>query len=120
MKLRKIGMILGVAASLVAGSTFAADADFMLVNKTGYSIRQIYISSENNDWGNNRIDPSATLENNRLRFVKFSDKASCKRDVKAVFDDATEATWKGLDLCKVDKLSLKYDRNTKQVAALKE
>ncbi len=121
MKLGKIGMILGVAASLAAGASFAADADFMLVNKTGSAIRQVYVSGAQKDqWGDNRIDATSVFENNKLRFVKFSDAAACKRDVKAVFEDASEATWKNIDVCSVDKLSLRYDRGTGTGTALQQ
>jgi hypothetical protein len=122
MNLRKFGTILGIAASLLAGSTFAADADFMLVNKTGHPIRALYISADKKDqWGQEQLGNVEVFANGKLRFVKFSDAAPCKRDVKVVFDhDASEATWKNLNLCEVDKLSLQYDSNTRKVAYQKQ
>lgn len=122
MKLRQIGMILTVAASLGAGSSFAGDADFWLVNKTGYSIREIYISAAHTSgWESDQLGMSAMLETDNSRFVKFSDRASCKRNMRVVFDDdGFEMVWVGLDLCKIDKLSLTYDRATMKVSARQE
>lgn len=57
---------------------------------------------------------NGTLDNNKQRLFKFSDKASCNQDIKAVFDEGdTEVTWDNLDLCEINKLTLKYDRSTK-------
>ena len=122
MKLRHVGMILTVAATLGAGSSFAGDADFWLVNKTGYSIREIYISAAHQSgWESDQLGASAMLENNNSRFVKYSDRASCKRNMRVVFDDdGFEMVWVGLDLCEIDKLSVRYDRATLKVTALKE
>ncbi len=43
------------------------------------------------------------------------------QDIKAVFEkDDTEVTWEDLDLCEITKLTLKYNRATKTVTAIKE
>jgi hypothetical protein len=122
MMLRKLGMILSVAATLAAGYSFAGDADFTMVNRTGYQIREMYISpTAKDEWGNDRMGANGTLDNNKQRLFKFADKASCKQDIKAVFTDGdVEVTWEGLDLCEINKLTLKYDAASKTVSALKE
>jgi hypothetical protein len=107
-----------IAASLAATPSMAGDADFTLVNKTGYTIREIYISpSHKSNWGNDRMGNN-TLGNNKSRLFKFSDKASCEQDLKVVFDDGdTEVVWEEIDLCTVNKVSIKYDRKTRTVSA---
>ena len=119
MKFARAALILG--ATLASTLSFAGDADFTLVNKTGYDIREVYVSAANkNNWGNDRMG-SKMLENNASRLFKFSDKASCKQDMKVVFDEGDqEVTWPAIDLCEVEKLTLKYNRGTKEVSALKE
>ena len=120
MKLRHL--ILAVAATLSAGTSIAGDADFVMVNRTGYQIREIYISAANkNDWGKDRMGENGTLDNNRQRTFRFGNRAACKQDIKAVFDEGdTEVVWEDLDLCEINKLTLKYDRKTKTVSAIKE
>jgi hypothetical protein len=122
MKLRTLGMILTATAALSAASVFAGDADFTMVNRTGYDIREIYISPANkDDWGKDRMGANGTLDNNKQRLFKFRDTASCKQDIKAVFDEGdTEVTWSDLDLCEINKLTLKYNRATRTVSAIKE
>jgi hypothetical protein len=117
----KVCAALLVAAAFTSTASFAGDADFTLVNKTGYDIREVYVSAANrNNWGNDRMG-SNMLENNKSRLFKFSDRASCMQDMKVVFDDGDqEVTWPGIDLCEVEKLTLKYNRSTKEVSALKE
>lgn len=106
------------AALACVGPAFAGDADFTLVNRTGYAIREVYLSaSHSSKWGNDRLG-DGTLGNGRQRLFKFSDKASCKQDLQVVFDDdASEVVWEDFDLCEINKITLKYNRSTKEVSA---
>ena len=110
-----------VATTLVAASALASDADFTLVNKTGYPIREVYISAAHkNNWGRDRLG-DGILENNKSRFFRFRDRAACKNDLKVVFDDnGTEVTWDNVDLCDLEKLTIRYDRRANKVTAFKE
>ena len=114
----------GAATALtlaIATIASAGDADFTLVNGTGIDIAEIYISAANrNNWGNDRLGKS-TLDNNKSRLFTFSDSANCNQDIKVVFDDdAGEVIWKNMDLCEINKLTLRYNRSTKTVTAIKE
>lgn len=115
--------ILGMAAIFVAGlaasgAVSAGNADFTLVNGTGYAIREVYLSpAHKTDWGVDRLGHTI-LENNKSRLFKFSDKSSCVQDLFVVFeDDSSEVTWEGFDLCELTKIKLKYDRKTRMVSA---
>ena len=119
MKIARAALIIG--ATIASTLSFAGDADFTLVNKTGYDIREVYVSAANkNNWGNDRMG-SNVLENNKSRLFKFGDRAACKQDMKVVFDEGDqEVVWPAIDLCDLEKLTLKYNRSTKEVTALKE
>ena len=122
MSFRKMAAtIAAVCGLLVSYAVSAGDADFTLLNGTGYTIGEVYISPANKrNWGNDRLG-EGTLANNRSRLFKFSDKANCVQDIKVVFDDSdAEVVWENLDLCEINKLTLKYDRGTKTVTAIKE
>lgn len=97
----------------------AGAADFTLVNSTGYTLREIYLSpSSKNTWGNDRMG-DGFLDNGKSRLFKFSDNASCNQDLKIVFDDDdSKAVWSNIDLCSVDKISLKYNRSTGVTSAV--
>ena len=109
------------ALSAFSTLVLAGDADFTLVNSTGIDIEEIYISAASrNVWGNDRLGRS-TLDNGKSRHFKFSDSAACVQDIKVVFgDNAGEAVWENLDLCEINKLTLRYNRSTRTVTAIKE
>ena len=106
------------AALASVAPVFAGDADFTLVNRTGFPIREVYIApSKSSKWGNDRLG-DGMLANGRQKLFKFSDKSSCKQDLQVVFDDdASEVVWEGFDLCEINKITLKYNRSTKEVSA---
>jgi hypothetical protein len=109
---------LAAAILAAAGAAVAGDADFTLVNRTGYDIREVYISpTHRNSWGNDRMG-DGMLENGKQKLFRFSDKAACKQDIKLVFDvDGSEVTAEEIDLCEVNKITLKYNKSTKVVSA---
>jgi len=97
----------------------AGDADFTLVNSTGYTLREIYLSPTSKEtWGNDRMG-NGFLDNGKSRLFRFSDKASCNQDLKIVFDDDdSKAVWSNIDLCSVDKITIKYNRSTGVTSAV--
>ncbi len=119
MKLRQIGLaVLFVSGLAASGLASAGNADFTLVNKTGYAIREVYLSpAHKTKWGNDRLGNN-TLENNKSRLFKFADKSSCVQDLMVVFDDdGSDVTWEDFDLCELNKITLKYNRKSKVVSA---
>jgi len=111
-------MFCAISTVLAAGSAFAGDADFTLVNRTGYTLREVYVSpSHKNAWGKDRMG-EGYLDNSKSRLFKFSDKSSCMQDLKVVFDDdESEVIWEEVDLCELSKITLKYNRKTREVSA---
>ena len=105
--------VLIAALASAFGSALAGDADFTLVNRTGYDLREVYVSPSHKEaWGRDRMGENV-LENGKSRLFKFSDKASCKQDLKVVFDDdGTSVVWEEFDLCEVEKITLKYNRKS--------
>ena len=121
MQIRKFSAaVLFLLSLLASGFAFAAtgDADFTLTNRTGITIREIYVSpTARNQWGRDRLGDN-TLANGASRHFKFGDSASCIQDIKVVFEDDTPDTvWGKIDLCKIEKITLRYNRQTKAVSA---
>ncbi|MDA8445507.1 hypothetical protein [Paracidovorax valerianellae] len=109
-------LVLGCLA--LSGASFAADADFTLVNRTGYALNEVYISPTKMDkWGSDRLGRNQ-LVNGASRKFKFGDTKHCVQDIKVVFtDDSSEVEWEGFNLCELDKITLKYNRKTGDVSA---
>jgi len=106
-----------IAAALAATAAFA-DADFTLVNRTGYDIREVYISpTKRNSWGNDRMG-DGILEKGKSKLFRFGDRAACKQDLMVVFDDDnSKVTWENFDLCELNKITLRYNRRSGEVSA---
>ena len=111
-------ILAALAASALATFAHAGDADFTLVNRTGYEIREVYISpARANNWGRDRMG-DGTLENGKSKRFEFRERAACKQDIKVVFeDDKSEVTWENVDLCELDKITIRYNRSTREVSA---
>lgn len=119
----KRALLLAAMAGVMGGTlattaALAGEADFTLVNRTGYSLREVYVSPANKkSWGNDRLG-SGYLDNNRNRLIKFSDKANCVQDLMVVFDDdGSEVIWEDFDLCALNKITLRYNRKDNSVSA---
>lgn len=119
MKFTKNAVFLSTLMGLLGGlPAYAGDADFTLLNRTGYTLREIYLTaSSSKSWGNDRMG-NGYLENGKSRLFKFSDKSACKQDLMVVFDDDdSEVVWENFDLCEINKITLKYNRKTQTVSA---
>ncbi len=107
------------AATLMAPAVAnAGDADFTLVNRTGYAIAEVYVSPANKEnWGRDRLGRNV-LDNGRSKLFTFSDSANCNQDIKVVFDDdGSSVVWEDIDLCELHKITLRYNRKTNVVSA---
>lgn len=108
-----------VSGLLCSVSAVAGDSDFTLVNKTGIAITSVHIapsSKRGGDWGKDRLGDDM-LKQNQSRLFKFSDKASCKQDLLVYLDDkaTSELIWEDLNLCEINKLTLKYNKAKNEV-----
>ncbi|MBP2299637.1 hypothetical protein [Azospirillum picis] len=104
-----------VASSLLFmhGAAFAGQQDFSILNKTGYALKHIYVSESNSNSWDEDILGRDLLENGEEFEVSFDKaEATCKWDMKVIYDDGDSAVWGGLNLCKISKLTLKWNKNT--------
>ena len=100
----------------------AADQDFKVVNKTGYQIDSVFLSTPNdNDWGSD-VMGQESLGDGEVANITFSKGTrACKWDMKVVYhDDDSTAVWKALDLCSISKVSLFWNDKTQVTTAKTE
>ena len=109
---RRLLTTLGLVSVFAIGATAlrAGDQDFVLVNKTGYDIDEVYVSPANaKDWGEDVMGKD-TLDDGDKVTIEFSHKEKeCMWDMKIVFSDEEEAVWEDFDLCKVREITLRYE-----------
>jgi hypothetical protein len=103
---------LTIAVSAVGATVLPpGDQDFVLINRTGYEISEVYLSPvKTKSWGDDVMGPDDTLKNGTKVTIEFEHEATaCKWDMKIVFSDEEEAIWEGFDLCKISEITLKYE-----------
>lgn len=96
----------------------ALNLDFELVNKTGYAIKEIYVSPAAADnWQDNLLSqPMADGES--LQMTASPDANAEMWDMKIVWvDEGEDVQWKGLNLAKISKVTLYYNADTDETTA---
>ncbi len=114
MKALFLGFVIAVA-TLSGSSSFAADdRDVTVVNGTGYGIKFLGFNNPgDNDWSDNEI--SGVMGNGASTYVKFNNAdKGCKWNIRISWADAgyPDVLWRNVDLCSIDKITLKYDRSS--------
>ena len=109
------------ATLMTPTTTLAGDADFTLINRTGYAIAEVYLAPANQkNWGRDRLGRNV-LDNGRSKLITFADSANCMQDIQVVFDDdGSSVVWEDFDLCELHKITLRYNRKTGVVSAESE
>lgn len=120
----KFFLIAAAMISMFATATPSAQAesrqDFMLVNKTGYDISEVYISpAKADDWEEDILGSDDTLDDATQREIKFHRVGkTCMWDLKVVYDeDDSTAVWHDINLCEVSKITIKYNKKTDTTSA---
>ena len=103
-----------IAAAFVAAPTPANDLGFTLVNGTGQTISEVYVSPHSsNNWeedlmGEDRLDDGTNV---RIMFTATRD--TCRWDLKVVYGTGDVAIWQnGFDLCSVSTITLQHNPET--------
>ncbi len=112
---------MGVA--LLIGGALSAQAqskqDFKLVNKTGYEIKEVYVSpTKSTDWEEDILGDGvlADLDSRNIHFHRSA--TSCHWDLKVVYTvDSSTAVWDDIDLCTVEKIIIHYDKDADKTTA---
>lgn len=105
--------LFGVLIMLTVTPVQADERNFALVNATGYAIKFVGVNPPgDNVYNENEL--SGTLNDGGRIDVKFTgaDKG-CVWNMKVIWaDDNTSSFFRNLDLCKINTVTLKYNRAT--------
>jgi hypothetical protein len=102
-------------ATLVLLGTFvtcamASDADFKMVNKTGYQIDGVFVSAAAaNTWGSDIMGRDALGDGEAVNITFPHGGPACHFDIKVKYKDGDSAEWGDVDLCKYETISLFWD-----------
>lgn len=90
-----------------AAPAAGAQQDFVLVNETGVTIQELYISPVKTDKWQEDVFGDAVLPDGNEVVVTFPvDESHCRWDLKIVDSDEDEVVWNNLNLCKVKTITL--------------
>jgi hypothetical protein len=116
------GLVLLFVLSIGGEAQAQGKQDFVLANGTGYTIRSVYLApSKSDSWGDD-VWGKEVFEDGEESEINFSRKErDCLWDLKVVWqDDGTSSVWYELDLCKINKITLKYNKRTDTTTAVTE
>ena len=110
-----LGLCAGVA--LAASGATAALAQMYekirLVNSTGYTIAQIFISpGTSQSWEEDVLDWDVLEDGQTFDLDMRRTVDTCDWDLKVIYADGDEAVWDGLDLCDSWHFELFYNART--------
>jgi len=107
-------ILFAVCLAAIAAASIALMAqgkqDFVLINKTGLVIDQLYLSpASESHWGSDVLGRDR-LGNNEKVTIQFSHKENeCMWDMKIVDEEKDDVIWEDLNLCKAEEITLKYE-----------
>ncbi len=112
---RMMAGLIAAVALLVSAAAIAQDRNFTLHNNTGYAIKGLYVNlPDDNVYNENEL--SSPLANGAKFLVKFTRAdggKACVWNIKVDWADGSAPSFfKGLDLCKLDNVYMKYDKAT--------
>lgn len=116
------GSLAVAAAALVApGVASANDADFTLVNRTGYQIDEVYISPHSSSkWGRDVMGDGALGNARQVKITFPHGNGACIFDLKVKYEDGDTAEWSKVDLCEYTTITLYWDAKAKVTRAVGE
>lgn len=112
--------LVSVAMSVTSSDVLASGKqNFILLNDTGYTIRELYVSPRKaRDWEEDVLGRDQ-LPNSEFRTITFdrSEKV-CAWDLKVVYDDNEEVYWETFDLCTISFILISYDEKKRETNAV--
>lgn len=107
-----LGFALAVVAAVALGA-MPADREFQLVNRTGLTIDEVYLSPANaNAWGDDVLGVDVVPNNGRVAITWSRSESTCAWDLKIIDDDDAEVVWTRLDLCTASEVTLHFRNGT--------
>ena len=115
-------LMVSMATIAIPTPSRADDADFVLKNKTGYQIDEVYVTPHSmKSWGKDIMGSDALDDGEHVKIVFPHGNGACRFDIKVKYhDDGSTAEWGDIDLCQYDTISLFWDRKNEVTRAVGE
>ena len=117
---------LGLAAAMVMLATTTAYAqdnrNVTVVNGTGYGVKFLGFNNPgDNEWSDNEL--GGVLSNGQSIYVKFNNAdKGCVWNFRISWELSgySDVLWRNVNLCQIDKLTLKWDRSSNETSFIGE
>ena len=102
-------LIAGIVLSAVLSpAAFADDLSFILVNRSSSDLKEFYASPTGvDDWEEDILGVDVLTSGDRVKITIADGRRKCRYDLKFVFDDGGELEDRKVDLCRMDRYTLK-------------
>jgi hypothetical protein len=112
LRLPLMAAVFGLALAASASAS-ASDADFKLINRTGYQIDSVYVApTSSRSWGEDIMGQDAVPDGNSVNVTFAHGGSACRFDIRVKYNDGDNAEWINIDLCKYETISLFWDGKT--------
>lgn len=121
MKSKNWGVAAAIFVSFLCAGPARADADFTLINRTGYTISSVYVSSGiGASPGVDRLGPDV-LQSGESVTINFPADTDCFQDLVVVFaTNDRRAEWREVNLCELNSITVGYDSETRDLWARRD
>jgi hypothetical protein len=104
-----VAVVMAGSVAMFAAAPASGPQDFTLINKTGLTIDELYVSpTATNDWEEDILGVDTLANGGKVDITFAPDTAHCSYDVKIVDEDGDAVVWTKIDLCKAEEITLLY------------
>ena len=102
--------VVALASMTLQATQQRRNLDFTLVNRTGLTIMEVYLSPTNSDeWGEDVMGKDVLANREKVDIVFSSTETECNWDLKVVDEDDDSIEWTKLNLCTASEITLIYE-----------
>ena len=102
-----------------APAAHAGEQDFKLINKTGYTIDEVYVSRRSSkNWGRDVMGQDSLQPNRTVTITFNAPNNVCRWDLRVKYDDDDTAEWSNLNLCNISTVTLYWDKKNQTTRAV--
>lgn len=102
--------VVALASITLQATQQRRNLDFTLVNKTGLTIMEVYLSPTNDDeWGEDVMGKDVLANGEKVDITFSSGETECNWDLKIVDEDDDDVEWTKLNLCTANEITLMYE-----------
>jgi hypothetical protein len=110
---RRLALALAITLSLTAATTVRAQTklDFVLVNRTGYQIDELYVGpTTSRSWGDDILGEDSLPDKQSVDISFDRNAATCNWDIKVVYNDGDVSEFRNANLCRISRVMLFWNR----------